>query len=461
MAETRPNEQLKFAVFMSGDSNYHLAGWRLPNSYADAGMKLERWIEFAKTMERGKLDMLFIADSIGTHGVDDPASLRFNPQTDRLEPFTLLAALAAVTKHIGLAATCHTTYNEPFHVARKFASLDHLSGGRAGWNFVTGANAEDAHNFSREAHTPHGERYDRAEEFADVVMKLWDSFDDDAFVRDKQSGVYLDTAKFHILNHKGKYFSVKGPLSVPRPPQGHPVLIQAGKSEPAKEISARVADAVFTSQSTMEEAQAFYADVKGRMAKFGRAPDELKILPGVAIFSGKTEAEAEEKYQRLGSLISEPAAMRLLSERMGGIDLSPYPFDGPLPDFEGNKVRMSNPPALVKLARREGLTLRGLAMRFAAARGHLMLRGTPSSIADRLEQWFKNRACDGFIFMPVYLPGALDDFVDQVIPELQRRGLVRREYATRTLREHLGLRRPSSVFAEPRAVRPPAADGAA
>ncbi|HEY3917705.1 MAG TPA: LLM class flavin-dependent oxidoreductase [Stellaceae bacterium] len=452
MAERDPKDQLKFAVFMSGDSNYHLAGWRLPDSYADAGMKLERWIEFAKTMERGRLDMLFIADSIGTHGADDPQSLRFNPQTDRLEPFTLLSALAAVTTHIGLAATCHTTYNEPFHVARKFASLDHLSGGRAGWNFVTGANAEDAHNFSREAHTPHSERYDRAEEFADVVMKLWDSFDDDAFVRDKPSGVYLDTSKFHILNHKGKYFQVKGPLSVPRPPQGHPVLIQAGKSEPAKEISARVADAVFTSQSTLEEAQAFYADVKGRMAKFGRAPDDLKILPGVVIFSGRTEAEAEEKYARLGSLISEPAAVRLLSERMGGIDLSPYPFDGPLPDFEGNKVRMSNPPALVKLARREGLTLRGLAMRFAAARGHFMLRGTPASIADRLEEWFKKRACDGFIFMPVYLPGALDDFVDQVIPELQRRGLFRKEYGTRSLREHLGLNRPASVFARRQAA---------
>jgi alkanesulfonate monooxygenase len=280
------------------------------------------------------------------------------------------------------------------------------------------------------------------------VLGLWDSFDDDAFVRDKENGVYLDTSKFHVLNHKGKYFQVKGPLSVPRPPQGHPVLIQAGKSEPAKEISARVADAVFTSQSTMEEAQAFYADVKGRMAKFGRAPDSLKVLPGVAIFTGRTAEEAEEKYARLASLISEPAAMRLLSERMGGIDLSPYDFDGPLPDFEGNKVRMSNPPALVKLARREGLTLRGLAMRFAAARGHLMLRGTPGQIADRLEEWFKNRACDGFIFMPVYLPGALVDFVDQVIPELQRRGLFRREYEGRTLREHLGLPRPASVFTD-------------
>ncbi len=447
------NEQLKFAVFMSGDSNYHLAGWRLPESYADSGMRLDRWIEFARTMERGKLDMLFIADSIGTHGADDLESMRHNPQTDRLEPFTLLSALASVTTHIGLAATCHTTYNEPYHVARKFASLDHLSGGRAGWNFVTGANAEDALNFSREAHTAHGDRYDRAEEFADVVLGLWDSFDDDAFPRDKATGVYLDTAKFHVLNHKGKYFQVKGPLSVPRPPQGHPVLIQAGKSEPAKEVSARVADAVFTSQSTMEDAQAFYADVKGRMAKFGRAQDSLKILPGVVIFAGRTTEEAEAKYQRLGGLISEPAAIRLLSERMGGIDLSPYPLDGPLPDFEGNKVRMSNPPALVKLARREGLTLRGLAMRFAAARGHLMLKGTPSDIADTLARWFENRACDGFIFMPVYLPGALDDFVDLVIPELQSRGLFRMAYEGSTLRDRLGLGRPESVFARPPASR--------
>lgn len=228
MAENERDDQLKFAVFMSGDSNYHLAGWRLPDSYADAGMKLERWIEFARTMERGKLDMLFIADSIGTAGAEDSEALRHNPQVDRFEPFTVLSALAAVTNRIGLAATCHTTYNEPYHVARKFASLDHLSQGRAGWNFVTGANAEDALNFSRETHTAHADRYDRAEEFADVVCGLWDSYEDDAFLRDKSSGVYLDTAKLHILNHKGKYFQVKGPLSVARPPQGHPVLIQAG-----------------------------------------------------------------------------------------------------------------------------------------------------------------------------------------------------------------------------------------
>ena len=447
--ETRNrNEQLKFAVFMSGDSNYHLAGWRLPGTYADAGMRFDRWVEFARTMERGKLDMLFIADSIGTSGVEDEEATRHNPQLDRFEPFTVLSALSAVTRHLGLAATCHTTYNEPYHVARKFASLDHLSGGRAGWNFVTGANAEDAHNFSRDSHTAHANRYERAEEFADVVRGLWDSYEDDAFQRDKQSGVYVDTEKLHILNHKGKHFQVKGPLSLARPPQGHPVLIQAGKSEPARELSARVADAVFTSQATLEDAQAFYADVKGRMEKYGRAPDQLKILPGVVVFVGSTEAEAEAKYRQLDSLLSPAAALRLLRERMGGVDLSPYPFDGPMPDFAGNNVRMSNPPALAKLARRENLTIRGLAMRFAAARGHWLLRGTPTQIADHMTEWFEKRACDGFIFMPVYVPGALNDFVDLVIPELQRRGLFRKEYEGTTLREHMGLPRPENTLAQ-------------
>jgi alkanesulfonate monooxygenase len=374
------------------------------------------------------------------------AALKRSATVTSFDPLTLLPALAAVTERIGLIATASTTYNEPYHVARKFASLDHLSNGRAGWNFVTGANPEDAQNFSREAHTVHGDRYDRAEEFADVVRGLWDSWEDDAFLRDKVSGIYADPSKLHILNHKGKYFQVKGPLSLARPPQGYPVLIQAGKSEPAREVSARVADAVFTSQSTIEDAQAFYADVKGRMAKFGRSPDQLKILPGVAIFTGRTAEEAEEKYQRLYSLISPASAIQLLKERMGGIDLSSYPFDGPLPDLQGNANRMSNPPALVKLARRENLTIRGLAMRFAAARGHFMVRGTPAQVADQLEEWFAKRAADGFIFMPVYLPGALNDFVDTVIPELQRRGLFRRDYEGGTLRENLGLKRPENQF---------------
>ncbi len=446
MPERTRKDQIKFAVFLSGDSNYHIAGWRLPETYADTGMNIERWIEYAKTMERGKLDMLFIADSIGTHHADDAEVTRRNAHIDRLEPFTTLAALSSVTKHIGLAATAHTTYNEPYHIARKFASLDHLSHGRAAWNFVTGANHEDALNFSQDEHTAHGDRYDMAEEFADVVRGLWDTCEDDAFPRDKKTGVYADPAKIHILNHKGKYYQVKGPLSVGRPPQGYPILIQAGKSEPAREVSARVADAVFTSQPTIEEAMAFYADVKGRMGKFGRDPDTLKIFPGVAIFTGRTAEEAEEKYRHLESLLSPEAALALLSERMGGIDLSSYDIDAPIPDFKGNANRMSNPPALVKLARRENLTIRGLANRFAAARGHCMVRGTPKQVCDQLEEWFMKRAADGFIFLPVTLPGTLNDFVDFIVPELQRRGLFRTEYEGKTLRENLGLPRPPNHF---------------
>ena len=440
-------DKLKFAVFMSGDCNYHLAGWRLPETYADAGLNLQRWIEFARIMERGKLDMLFIADSIGTAGADDLEALSHSPLTDRFEPFTVLSALASVTTHLGLAATSATTYNEPFHVARMFASLDYLSGGRAGWNFVTGANHEDAFNFGHKEHPAHADRYDRAEEFADVVRGLWDSFEDGAFVRDKASGLYLDASKVHILNHKGKHFSVKGPLSVARPPQGHPLLIQAGASEPARELSGRVADAVFTSQTTLESAQKFYADVKGRAVRHGRNPNHVKILPGVAVFAGPTRAEADEKYDRLASLTHLSTALALLTERLGGMDLSEYPLDGPVPGMEGNRVRMSNPPALARLAQREDLTVRQLALRFAAARSHWMIRGTPSDIADQLEEWFKNEAADGFNLLPTTVPGALNDFVDLIIPELQRRGLFRMEYEGRTLRENLGLPRPSNRFA--------------
>jgi alkanesulfonate monooxygenase len=441
-------KQMKFAVFMTGDSNYHLAGWRLPEAYADAGMNLRRWIEFAHTMERGKLDMLFIADSIGTPGVDDLEALSHSPQTDRFEPFTVLSALAAVTNNIGLAATSATTYNEPFHVARMFASLDHLSGGRAGWNFVTGANREDAFNFGHKDHPAHGDRYDRAEEFADVVRGLWDSFDDDAFVRDKATGLYMDPDKVHVLNHAGKHFTVKGPLSVARPPQGQPILIQAGASEPARELSARTADAVFTSQASFESAQKFYADVKGRVPKYGRNPDHVLILPGVVIFVGRTSEEAEEKYERMHSLVNMSTALALLKERMGGVDLAAYPLDGPVPDLEGNRVRMSGPPALTRLAHRENLTIRQLALRYSAARIHWMIRGTPTQVADQLEHWFLNGAADGFNFLPAYLPGALNDFVDLIIPELQRRGLFRTEYEGPMLRDNLGLPRPASRFAK-------------
>jgi FMN-dependent oxidoreductase (nitrilotriacetate monooxygenase family) len=431
--------KMRLAVFLTADSNYHIAGWRHPDSYVDAGSNLRRWIEFAQTLERGKLDMLFVADVIGVPGVNDAEGLSHTPTVDKFEPFTLLAALATVTRHIGLVATSATTYNEPYSVARTLASLDHLTGGRAGWNLVTGGSADDAANFSVAAHAAHGDRYDRAEEFVDVVRGLWGSYEPDAFPRDKASGRYVDPGKLHVLNHAGKYFSVKGPLSVSRPPQGHPVIVQAGTSEPARELSARVADVVFTAQSSREDAKAFYADVKRRTAKFCRDPDDVKIMPGVVIYVGRSQQEAEDKFEQLKSLIPIHVALARLSRMLGGVDLSSYALDEPMPEVEGNAVRMSTPGNYVRMARRDNLTLRQVALRSAAAKDHWTLIGTPRQIADDLEQWFVEKAADGFNLLPPTVPTAINELVDLVIPELQRRGLFRTEYEAATLRQNLGV----------------------
>ena len=433
---------MKFAVFLMADSNYHIAGWRHANSYADAGSNFQRWVEFARTMERGKLDMLFVADVIGVPGVSDPEFLKHTPTIDKFEPFTLLAALSTVTRNIGLVATSSTEYNQPYSVARTLASLDHLTGGRAGWNLVTGGNAEDAANFSRPAHAAHGDRYERAEEFVDVVCGLWDSYDGDAFPRDKESGHYIDPDRLRVLNHAGRFYSVKGPLSISRPPQGHPIIVQAGMSEPARKLSARVADVVFTAQSSIEDARAFYADVKSRMVPFGRNPDDLKVMPGVAMYIGRSEAEARDKVEELNSLIPVHVALARLSRMLGGVDLSGYELDKPMPDIEGNAARMSTPLNYVRLARREGLTLRQVALRSAVAKDHWALVGTPVQIADRLEEWFVTGAADGFNLLPPQVPGAIDDFVDLVVPELQRRGLFRTEYEGPMLRQNLGVPTP-------------------
>lgn len=438
--------QMKFAVFMTGDSNYHMAGWRHPEAYADGGLNFKRWVEYAKTMERGKLDMLFIADTIGTPGADDAEQLSYTSKVDRFEPLTVLSALSSVTDKIGLVATAATTYTPPYTVARMFASLDYLTGGRAGWNLVTGGNKEDAFNFNLDGHVSHGDRYERAEEFADVVRGLWDSYEDDAFLRDKESGRYFDPKKLHILNHKGKYFSVKGPLSVARPVQGHPVIVQAGGSEPSKNLTARVADVMFMSQSCLEDAQAFYADVKGRLAQFGRQPDDLKLMPGAFIFVGRTEEEANERFEKLQSMVPIETAMARLSHNLGGVDLSAFPLDGPMPEIAGNSARMSAPDSYMKIARREKLTVRQTAMRAATARHHWIVKGSPRQVADQLEDWFVNHGADGFNLLPSYMPGALNDFVDYVVPELQRRSLFRTEYEPGTLRERLGVPRPVNRY---------------
>ena len=439
-----PARQMKLAAFLSRDSSYHLAGWRHPEAYADGGINVQCWIEAARILEDAKFDMLFIADGISSTGVNHMESLSQSSRATGFEPLTLLSALSSVTTHLGLAATVPTTWCEPYIVARMTASLDHLSSGRAGWNLVTGRNSEDAKNFGRESHYTYADRYDRAEEFIDVVNGLWDSYDDDALLMNKETGRFFDPAKVHFLNHKGKHFSVRGPLSMTRPPQGHPVVIQAGDSEPARELAARTADAMFTAQITVEAARTFYADVKGRMAKFGRSPDELKILPGVNLYVGRTQQEADEKFDRLVSLIPAGYAIQQLSVQLGGVDLSGYAPDGPMPQVEATLSR-GNPTKWLAFAKEENLTLLQTALRAAASKSHWVLKGTPVDVADQMEHWFNTGACDGFNLLPPVAPTDVKDFIELVLPELRKRGLFRTEYEGKTLRENLGLARPADI----------------
>jgi FMN-dependent oxidoreductase (nitrilotriacetate monooxygenase family) len=436
-------KQLKLGAFFM-IPGHHVAAWRYPDADAASVLDFSFYKQLAQTAERGKFDMVFLADGYAV-AERFPEALEQTVNV-RPEPFTLLSALSSVTERIGLAGTVSTTYNEPFHVARKFASLDYLSSGRAAWNVVTSGTDAEARNFNLEKHVQHDLRYERAEEFVDVVTKLWDSWDDDALLFDKGAARFADRGKVQPINHKGKFFNVRGPLNVARPIQGHPVVIQAGASEPGKELAARTAEVIFTAWQTLEEAQQFYADVKGRLAKYGRKPDELKIMPGVFPIIGRTEEEAAEKKALLEQLIPEQAGVALLSSLIS-FDLSPYPVDGPMPELphlsqiNGGKSRFQ---LLKDLADREQLTIRQLYQRIAGARGHREIIGTPSQIADQLQEWFENGAADGFNIMPPYLPGGLEEFVDLVVPELQRRGLFREEYEGKTLRDNLGLQRPSA-----------------
>ncbi len=441
-------KQLRLGAFLPG-TGHHVAAWRHPNAQADGGLNFQHYRQLAQTAERGKFDMIFLADGVAVRQRGEGKEALSRTSVVHFEPLTLLSALSAVTEHIGLTATVSTTYNEPYHLARKFASLDYLSGGRAGWNLVTSASEAEAKNFNREKHMEHTLRYERAQEFVDVVKALWDSWEDDAFLRDKESGVYFDPDKLHIPNHKGEHFSVRGPLNVARPPQGYPVIIQAGSSEDGKNLAAKTAEVIFTAQQTLQEAQAFYTDVKGRLVKYGRSPDSLKIMPGVFPVIGKTEQEAADKFAQLQELIDPQVGLGLLSTMIGGFDLSGYPVDGPLPDLPETNGGKSRQKLLTELAHRENLTIRQLYLSIAGARGHKQIFGTPEQIADFLEDWFVNGGADGFNIMPPYLPGGLDDFVNLVIPELQRRGLFRTEYEGRTLRENLGLPRPVNQFASP------------
>lgn len=443
---TRRQGKLHLNAFLL-NVGHHEASWRLPESNALASTDVNHYIELARIAERGKLDSLFLADGPVLWG-----NIGQRP-AGTLEPTVLLTALAGATRHIGLIATASTTYNEPYNLARRFASLDHVSGGRAGWNIVTTAGVDAARNFNLTALPAHADRYARAAEFVDVSLELWDSWEDDAVLGDKERGVWGDESKLHPPQHVGRYFRVEGALNVPRCPQGYPLLVQAGSSEDGKELAAQYAEAVFTAQQTLEDAQAFYSDLKGRVRALGRDPDSLKILPGIVPALGSTEQEALALEAELERLIKPEYARRQLAQVLRVdpeiLDLDrELPADLPSEDhIESQKSRYT---LIVTLARRERLTVRQLLGRLGGGRGHRTFAGTPEQVADAIQHWWENGAADGFNVMPPVLPSGLTAFVDHVVPILQRRGLFRSEYEGKTLRENYGLPRPPNRNRRPR-----------
>lgn len=437
------SRKLRLGAFMRPVS-IHTAAWRYPGAFPDANFNFSHYKRFVQTLERGRFDAFFMADHLAVMNMPMNA-LKRSATVTSFDPLTLLPALAVVTEHLGLIATASTTYNEPYHVARKFASLDHISNGRAAWNVVTSANPREAMNFGREEHLEHGERYRRAREFFEVVTGLWDSWADDAFIRDVESGVYFDPEKMHVLDHKGPELSVRGPLNVARPLQGWPVIVQAGASEAGRQLAAETAEVIFGSSNNLADAQRFYADVKSRMAALGRPREHLKILPGAFVVVGDTTAEARAKKARLDSLVHPDSGIATLSVLLG-YNVSGLDLDGPLPEIPESNASKSSQQKLVHLARRDHLTVRQLAQYVGGSFGVLEMIGTPSTIADEMEEWLLTEGSDGFNIMFPYLPGGLDDFVDKVVPELQSRELFRREYEGITLRENLGLPRPKNRF---------------
>jgi FMN-dependent oxidoreductase (nitrilotriacetate monooxygenase family) len=433
---TAARRQMHLGVFVLGTGN-HSAGWRWPGA-ATSSCDLPVMLEIAKIAERGKFDLLFISDGLDMDPGDHPSFVC------RFEPTTLLSVLSAHTTHIGLGGTVSTSYSEPYNVARIFASLDHLSGGRAAWNVVTSSRPGAAQNFSRDKHMAHELRYERANEFVDVVKGLWDCWDDGAIVADRASGEFIDASRVHALDHHGKFFQVKGPMNIGRSPQGHPVIIQAGGSPTGLDLAARTADVVFSVVQELDRAKEAYAELKGRMAKYGRAPDQLAVLPGVMPIIGTSEAEARDKLATLQSCVTPTNALTLVSGRIG-YDVTGHPLDAPVPapppTEEGGRTFSR---VLYEMARRQNMTLRDLYNLTAAARGHWVICGTPVQIADTLEEWFAGGAADGFNILPAYFPGAFAEFVDLVVPEMQRRGLYRRNYEGATLRDHFGLDRVSA-----------------
>ncbi len=436
------DKSLHLTAFMRPVS-LHTGAWRYPGAYPDANFNFAHIKSFIQKLEAAKFDAFFMADHLAVLNMPIDALVRSHTVTS-FEPFTLLSALASVTERIGLAATASTTFDEPYHVARRFASLDHISNGRAAWNIVTTSNPDSARNFGLEEHVEHGERYARAREFYEVVTGLWDSFADDAFIRDQESGIFFDATKMHVLDHKGDELSVRGPLNIARPVQGWPVIVQAGQSEPGRRLAAETAELVFCSPRDLAAAKALYADIKGRMSAFGRQREHLKILPAALIVIGETVEEARAKRATLDSLVHYESAIASLSIALGH-DVAHLDPDGPLPDMPDTNASKTGQAQAIRLAREENLTVRQLAQRYGGYAG-LAFVGTPQSVADEMENWLGAAASDGFTVVFPYLPQGLDDVTERLVPELQRRGLFRQDYEGKTLREHLGLPRPANRF---------------
>jgi len=434
--------KLHFNAFMR-PATIHTGGWRYPRGFADANFNLNHIIRFIQKLEEGKFDTFFMADHLALLNMPIEALKRSATPTS-FEPMTLLSALAMVTRKIGLVATSSTTYDAPYHVARRFASLDHISGGRSGWNIVTTANPNASRNFGIEFQMEHDERYSRAKEFYDVVTGLWDSWEDDAFVRNQKTGIFFDTEKMHILNHQGKYLKSRGPLNIARPIQGWPVIVQAGASNAGRQLAAETAEVVFTSQPTIDHAREFYSDVKGRMKQIGRNPRHMHILPACMVIIANSLEEAKERRAKLDSLVHFESAIASLSIALG-TDASVFDPDGMLPDIPETNAGQSSREKAIRIAKEEGLTVRQLAQRIG---GHssLCLMGPPELVADQMEEWLSTGGADGFTIQFPYLPQGLDNFVEKLVPILQKRGIYREDYEGNTLRENLGLPRPENQF---------------
>jgi len=436
-------KKIHLGAFMTA-AGQHAYAWRHPSVAADFGENLEAYTQAALIAERGLFDLMFLADNAGVwdHELSSGGTAA---SIVHFEPITLLAAIAARTEHIGLVATQTTSFNSPFTIARQYASIDRLSNGRAGWNVVTSMNKAEAYNFGLDQHYNHDERYRMAEEFVDVVLGLWDSYEDDTFMRNKESAMFFDTKKVHVLNHVGEFYKVRGPLNVSRSPQGHPVLVQAGSSSAGIALAGRVAEVIFTAQNKLEDAKKFYEQIKNTADVHNRSAESVVVMPGLFPIVGRTQAEAEDRFEELKELVNVPSAVDNLSSTIGA-ELSGFDLDKPMPYLPDSIALGSRQSVILERAYAEGMTVRELAVSTATTRGHQLVIGTATDIADRIEQWVDAEAADGFNVGPQTLPGGLADFVELVVPELQRRGLFRTEYEGQTLRENLGLPVPQNRF---------------